>query len=72
MTHRVLWSVPVIAIVATAQADTLSPGQRMADAFLRGDVQTLWTAATPEMRGAFGSAQDLAAIGGESRKEGRP
>ncbi|MDF3607282.1 hypothetical protein PE067_14780 [Paracoccus sp. DMF-8] len=45
-----------------AQADPLSAGQRMAERFLHGDVEAIWSASTPEMQQAFGSAGNLAAL----------
>lgn len=45
-----------------ARADSLEAGRRAAEAFLSGDVESLWTASTPEMREAFGSPEDLAAF----------
>lgn len=52
-------------ISGVATAASLSAGQRMAERFLRGEVDAIWSAATPEMQEAFGSAQSLAAFHGE-------
>lgn len=47
---------------AAAQADPLSAGQRMAERFLHGDIDAIWSASTPEMQKALGSAENLAAL----------
>lgn len=53
----VLFGMPV-----AAQADPLSEGRRMAERFLHGYVDAIWSASTPEMQQAFGSATNLAAL----------
>lgn len=45
-----------------AQADPLSAGRRMAERFLHGDVDAIWSASTAEMQQAFGSAANLAGL----------
>lgn len=46
----------------SAQADAISAGKRMAERFLHGDVDAIWSASTPEMQKAFGSVGILAAM----------
>lgn len=65
MTQRNLGIAAVLALAGmsvAAQADPLSAGQRMAERFLHGDVDAIWSASTPEMQQAFGSAGNLAAL----------
>ncbi len=50
------------SMTISAQAEPLSMGQRMAERFLRGDVEIVWSASTQEMQRAFGSAENLAAL----------
>jgi hypothetical protein len=45
-----------------AAADPQTTGQRLARAFLNGDVDAVWDAATPRMRQTFGSPAALAAL----------
>ncbi|RWR04714.1 M23 family metallopeptidase [Paenirhodobacter populi] len=52
----------LVGMSVAAQADPLSAGQRMAERFLHGDVGAIWSASTPEMQKAFGSAGNLAAL----------
>ncbi|AJE48176.1 GNAT family N-acetyltransferase [Celeribacter indicus] len=61
------WSIRIAALAllglaGAAGADPLATARRMAEAFLRGDVETVWQAATPQMREAFGSVDDLAGL----------
>ncbi|RJE89257.1 M23 family metallopeptidase [Paracoccus onubensis] len=46
----------------SAQADPLSAGQQVSEAFLRGDVESVWTRSTPDMQEAFGSIDDLTSL----------
>lgn len=49
-------------ILGAAQADPLSAAQRMAERFLLGDVDAIWSASTPEMQEAFGTVGKLAVL----------
>ncbi|RWR25694.1 M23 family metallopeptidase [Sinirhodobacter populi] len=55
-------ALALVGMSVAAQADPLSAGQRMAERFLHGDVGAIWSASTPEMQKAFGSAGNLAAL----------
>lgn len=59
-----LWTIWIAALLPAlaVQADTLSRGQQVAEAFLAGDAETVWAESTPEMRQAIGSADSLAAL----------
>lgn len=46
----------------SAQADPLSLGRRMAEGFLSGYVEIVWSSSAREMQQAFGSAENLAAL----------
>lgn len=65
MTHRNLVIAAILAMTGlsdAANADPLSAGQRMAERFLHGDVDAIWSASTPEMQQEFGSTENLAAL----------
>ncbi len=65
MKHCTLGIAAALALVGmsvSAQADPLSMGQRMAERFLHGDVEVIWSASTPEMQQAFGSTRNLATL----------
>lgn len=68
MTQRALVIAAAFALVsmsAAVQADPLSAGRRMAELFLHGDVDAIWSASTPEMQKTLGSAGNLAAVHGD-------
>lgn len=44
------------------RADPLALGQRMAESFLSGGIDLVWSAATPQMQQAFGSPENLEAL----------
>lgn len=46
----------------SAQADPLSAGQQVSEAFLGGDVKSVWTRSTSDMQEAFGSIGDLTSL----------
>jgi hypothetical protein len=51
------------AVVAmTAHAEPLSIARGVADAFLGGDVEQVWERSTPDMRGVFGSVDEMGAF----------
>lgn len=65
MTQRPLVIATVLALAGlsvAAQADPFSVGQRIAERFLQGDFDAIWSASTPEMQQAFGSTGNLAAL----------
>lgn len=55
-------ALALVGMSVAAQADPLSSGQQMAERFLHGDVDAIWSASTPEMQKALGSAGNLAAL----------
>ncbi|MEM6762157.1 MAG: M23 family metallopeptidase [Pseudomonadota bacterium] len=52
----------LVGMASSAVADTITNGQKMAEAFMRGDVQTVWSASTDEMRAAFVSMDQMRAL----------
>ncbi|ARO14463.1 peptidase M23 [Ketogulonicigenium robustum] len=50
-----------MAATVPVLADDLADGAQIAAAFVAGDTDQIWAAATPDMQQAFGSAKDLAA-----------
>lgn len=64
MKRWIAWVVTLaqFGFVLSAQADTLALGRKTADLFLRGDLETVWAASTPEMQRAFGSIRKMAAL----------
>lgn len=46
----------------STQADPLTTGRRIADTFVDGDIQVIWSASTPDMQKAFGSVDDLTTL----------
>ncbi|NGM46838.1 M23 family metallopeptidase [Rhodobacter sp. SGA-6-6] len=63
MKRWIAWILGLIQAAAlSAQAEPLSTGQHLAETFLRGNVEEIWTASTAEMRAAFGSVDALAAL----------
>lgn len=55
-------ALALVGMSVAAQADPLLEGQRMAERFLHGDVDAIWSASTPEMQQAFGTAGNLAEL----------
>ncbi|MEO0909187.1 MAG: M23 family metallopeptidase [Pseudomonadota bacterium] len=51
-----------LGLPMSAQADPLTEGRRIADLFLAGQVEAIWSASTQEMQQALGSPDDLAAL----------
>lgn len=60
--HGLVLALSLVGLSVSAQADTLSTGQRVAEQFLDGDVEAIWSASTPQMQQALGSAGNLAAV----------